>query len=165
MGIHICKHYYKMWVQFIGPCSLGQWIHYLPFIITNEFTQNQVTSLGIQCRNPNIGFMTKCEVQGPTRLKVCLGVKHTFTNGGKCKGWSSMILKCTCAGAMNVHNFGWKGKIVKLGPRDTIKKALKHQCLKCPCIVHLDLICMSYDQKNGWESNWEFDSPPQTLWN
>jgi hypothetical protein len=38
------------------------------------------------CRNPNIGFVTKCEVQGPMRLKVCLGVKHTLKNGGKCKG-------------------------------------------------------------------------------
>ncbi len=23
-------HYYKMWVQFINPCSLDQWIHYFP---------------------------------------------------------------------------------------------------------------------------------------
>jgi hypothetical protein len=46
-------------------------------------------------------------------------------------------------------------------PQDTIKKVLKHRCLKCPLIVHLDLICMSYDQKKGWESNWEFDYQPQ----
>jgi hypothetical protein len=36
--------------------------------------------------NPNIGFTTKSEVQGPMRSKICLGVKHTFTNGGECKG-------------------------------------------------------------------------------
>jgi len=24
-----------------------------------------------------------------------LGVKHTFTNGGECKGWSLMTPKCT----------------------------------------------------------------------
>ncbi len=35
-----------------------------------------------KCRNLNIGFATKCEVQGRMRPKVCLGVKHTLTNGG-----------------------------------------------------------------------------------
>ncbi len=39
-----------------------------------------------QCRNPNIEFATKCEVQGPMRPKVCGSVKHILTNGGKCKG-------------------------------------------------------------------------------
>jgi hypothetical protein len=49
----------------------------------------------------------------------------------------------------------------KLGYQGTIKHVLKHRCLKWPCIVHLNLICMSYDQKKGRESNWEFDSRPQ----
>jgi len=39
-----------------------------------------------------------------------------------------------------------------MDPQDTIKKILKRKCLKCPHIVHLDLICMSYDQKKRWES-------------
>jgi hypothetical protein len=52
----------------------------------------------------------------------------------------------------------------KLGPHDTIKKFLKHRCLKSPCVVHLDLICMSYDFKKGQESNWEFDFWPQIPW-
>jgi len=38
------------------------------------------------CCNPNIGFVTKCEVQKTMRLRVCLGVKHILTNGGKWKG-------------------------------------------------------------------------------
>jgi len=41
----------------------------------------------------------------------------------------------------------------KLGPQDTIKKFLKHRFLRCPCIVHLNLICMSYDFKKRQESN------------
>ncbi len=47
------------------------------------------------CCNPNIKFVTKCGKQRAYETKkVCLGVKHTLTNGGKCKGWSSMIPKC-----------------------------------------------------------------------
>ncbi len=34
------------------------------------------------CRNPNIGFATKCEVQGPMRPRMCLSVKHIITNAG-----------------------------------------------------------------------------------
>jgi hypothetical protein len=26
---------------------------------------------------------------------MCLGVKHAFTDGGECKGWSQMTPKCT----------------------------------------------------------------------
>jgi hypothetical protein len=47
------------------------------------------------------------------------------------------------------------------GPQDTIRKFMKRRCSKCPHIAYLDLICMGYDQKKGWESNWEFDSQPQ----
>jgi hypothetical protein len=46
-------------------------------------------------------------------------------------------------------------KNIKLGPQDTIRKVLKCKWLKCPRIVHLDLICMNYDQKKGWESKIE----------
>jgi hypothetical protein len=42
-----------------------------------------------------------------------------------------------------------KAKNTKLSPQDNIEKVLKCKCLKCPRIVHLDLICMSYDQKKG----------------
>ncbi len=38
------------------------------------------------CHNPNIGFMAKCEMQGPMRLRVCLGVKHTSHKWGKVQG-------------------------------------------------------------------------------
>jgi hypothetical protein len=47
------------------------------------------------CHNLNIGFVIKCGMQGPLSQKMCLGVKHTLTNGGECKGWSPMTPKCT----------------------------------------------------------------------
>jgi hypothetical protein len=40
-------------------------------------------------------------------------------------------------------------KNAKLGPHDTIRKVLKHICLKCLRTFHLDLICMNYDFKKG----------------
>jgi hypothetical protein len=42
-------------------------------------------------------------------------------------------------------------KNTKLHSKEIIKKVLKRRCLKCLCIVHLDLICMSYDKKKGWK--------------
>ncbi len=50
------------------------------------FTTTNVCFYVNFCHNPNIEFVTKCEVQRPMRPRVCLGVKHTLTNGGKCKG-------------------------------------------------------------------------------
>jgi len=47
----------------------------------------------------------------------------------------------------------------KFGPQDIVRIFFKCRCLKCPRIVHLNLKCMSYDQKKGRESNW--DSQPQ----
>jgi hypothetical protein len=67
----------------------------------------------IICHNPNIGFTTKFKVQGPMTLRVCLSVKHTFTNGGRVQGMKpndsqvfSHIGSCTSAGVANVQNHG-----------------------------------------------------------
>ncbi len=54
-------------------------------------------------------------------------------------------------------------KNTKLGPQDTIKKVLKLRCLKFPRIIHLNLICMSYDQKKGWRSNWNLTPNHKSL--
>jgi hypothetical protein len=39
-----------------------------------------------------------------------------------------------------------------------IGKILKRRCLKWSYITHLDIFNTSYGQKNGRESNWQFDS-------
>jgi len=51
----------------------------------------------------------------------------------------------------------------KLSFENIIRKVLKLKCSKYPHIVHLYMICMSYDKKKGRESNYkfEFDSRPQ----
>ncbi len=45
-----------------------------------------------------------------------------------------------------------------LDPQDTNGKVFKSNYLKCPHMIHLNLKCISYDQKKGQDSNWEFDS-------
>jgi hypothetical protein len=82
-----------------------------------------------------------------------------------------MIIKCTLTLGIT---FAWKlqmcralvGKVNKhqIGPHDTIRKVLQRKCFKCHRIVHLDLLCISYDQKKGRESNWKFDSRRQIPW-
>jgi hypothetical protein len=37
----------------------------------------------------------------------------------------------------------------QIGSHDTIIKVLKRRCLNFPFIVHLNMICTSYDQKKG----------------
>jgi hypothetical protein len=41
-----------------------------------------------------------------------------------------------------------------------IENLLKLRCLKWARMTHLDIWNTSYDQKKGWESNWQFDSRP-----
>jgi hypothetical protein len=47
----------------------------------------------------------------------------------------------------------------------TVGKALKCRCRKWPCMIHLNICSTSYSQKKGLESNWQFDSRPQKVWN
>jgi len=132
------------------------------------FFQVQALATSLSYHNLNITFAIKCEVQGPMRTRMCLGVKKTFKSEGKCKGWNPMTPKC--APILGLHLCGsyeclesWLKRQIntKLSPQNTIKKFLKCRCSKCPCIFHLDVICMNYDEKKGWESNWKFDSQPQ----
>jgi hypothetical protein len=46
-----------------------------------------------------------------------------------------------------------------------IEKLLKRRCLKWAYIAHLDICNTSYGQKNGRESNWQFDSQPLKVGN
>jgi hypothetical protein len=46
-----------------------------------------------------------------------------------------------------------------------IGKILKRRCLKWSYITHLDIFNTSYGQKNGRESNWQFDSWPLKVGN
>jgi hypothetical protein len=47
----------------------------------------------------------------------------------------------------------------------TVEKVLKCRCPKWPCMSHLDIYSLSYAQKKGQESNWQFDSRPLKVGN
>jgi len=82
-------------------------------------------------RNRNIGFMIRCEVQGTMRPRVCLGVKHTFTNGGRVEGMKPNNFQvhfhfgsCTCVGVANVQSLGWKSKqSLNWAPRTPLERS------------------------------------------
>jgi hypothetical protein len=85
------------------------------------------------------------------RVRVCLGVK----------GWrrvQRMKPNDSQVQLSELHSYEsyeclelWlEGQTsTKLIPHDTIRKVLKLKCFKCSHIVHLNLICKSYDQKKG----------------
>jgi hypothetical protein len=142
----------------------------LPLIHNSNMTtllQSIFYLCGGKCYNHNIGFVTKCEVQGPMRPRVCLGVKHTFTNGENAKDETQWLPNAfsfwelhSCKSYKCLEPWLERQKNIKLGLQDTIRKVLKCKCLRCPFIVHLNLIFMSYDQDKRWESNGEFDCQP-----
>jgi len=41
-----------------------------------------------------------------------------------------------------------------------IRNLLERKCLKWVCMTHLNIWNISYVKKDGWESNWQFDSRP-----
>jgi len=51
------------------------------------------------------------------------------------------------------------------GVLDVIGKVLKRKYRKWPRIDHLDICSLSYGQKKGRESNWQFDSRPLKIGN
>jgi hypothetical protein len=105
------------------------------------------------------------------RPRVCLGVKQILTNGENARDkaqWLPNALSLwelhSCGSYKCLETWLERQKNTKLGLHDIIRKVLKCRCLRCPFIVHLNLICMSYDQDKRWESNWEFDYQPQIPW-
>ncbi len=64
--------------------------------------------------------------------------------------WTLESLECDCKGQ---NLLPWKKNYI-------IGNLLKLKCLKWAHIAHLDICNISYGQKKGWESNWQFDSWP-----
>jgi hypothetical protein len=99
---------------------------------------------------------------------MCLGVKHTLSNGESAKDGAQWLPSALpfwelhlCKSPEYLKSWLKRKKNTKLGVQDIVGKVLKFRCLKCPHIVHLNLKCMSYDPKKSRDSNWKFDFRPQ----
>ncbi len=85
----------------------------------------------------------------------CEGEAHTPKSGNL---ESSATLGNSELESKGQNNSHW-------GVLNVIGKVLKCRCLNWPRIGHLDIYSPSYGQKQGRESNWQFDSRPQKVGN
>jgi hypothetical protein len=84
--------------------------------------------------------------------------------GVKPNTWKSWDLESS--GTPECLELDSKGKnISHWGVLDVIGKALKRRYRKCPRIGNSDICSLSYGQKKGQESNWQFDSRPLKVGN
>jgi hypothetical protein len=66
-----------------------------------------------------LGLWLSVKCKGPWVKRMCSCVKHTFTNGGECKRWSPMTLKCTPTLGVAFVWKSWRFKAL-------VEKANKH---------------------------------------
>jgi hypothetical protein len=94
---------------------------------------------------------------------------HTPRSARKCEGMHPHTPKATPTwgiGDSKTSKSDYKGQNSSpLRFFYIIGKLLKFRCPKWARINHLDICNTSYDQKKGWESNWQFDSRPQKVGN
>ncbi len=118
------------------------------------------------CCNPSLGLATKaraCKVagqEGSPRVKKSVR-EWTLTLPKEFPFWeveSWLSPKCSESNCKGQNPMDWR--VIY-----TIGKLLKFRCLKWARITHLDIWNMSYGQKKGLESNWQFDSWPLKLRN
>ncbi len=122
----------------------------------------------IICRNPSLGLTTKARGLQSYKPRGSSGVTpHAPGSVGRCDGVNLYTLKATPiwemesqwtlefseGNCMGQNSMNW-------GVLYIIKKLLECRCLKWACIAHLHIWNTSYDEKKGWESNWQFDSWP-----
>jgi hypothetical protein len=85
----------------------------------------------------------------------CEDETHTPKSGNLESSGTPKNSELDCRGQNTLH---W-------GVLDIIGKVLKCRCSKWPRMSHLDICSLSYGQKKGRESNWQFDSRPQKVEN
>jgi hypothetical protein len=120
------------------------------------------------CRNLSLGLATKargCKVAGqvgdPGAFHMLPGVQRVWGNelshsqvNSHVGSWSpERTLESSKRNCRGQNSLPWKVFYI-------IRKLLKFRCLKWACMDHLDIWNISYGQKKGRESNWQFNSRP-----
>jgi hypothetical protein len=100
-------------------------------------------------------FETDMETVATPLCAKCEEETHTPKSGNLESSWTPKNSELDCRGQNTSH---W-------GVLDVIEKVLKSRCPKWPRMSHLDIFSLSYGQKKGQESNWQFDSRPKKFRN
>jgi len=98
--------------------------------------------------------MDKCIVATPLWVK-CEDETHTPKSGNLESFGTFENSELDCRGQNTLH---W-------GVLYIVGKVLKSRCPKWSHMSHLDICSLSYEQKKGRESNWQFDSRPLKVGN
>jgi hypothetical protein len=85
----------------------------------------------------------------------CEGEAHTPKSGKLESPGTPENSELNCKGQISSH----------FSALNVIEKVLKCKCPKWPLMSHLDISNSSYEQKQGRESNWQFDSRPLKVGN
>jgi hypothetical protein len=113
------------------------------------------------CRNPKLGFATKARVrkvagqEGSPRVKESVR-EWTLTPPRELplweleSQWTPKFSENDCRGQTQ-----WIEEFFI-----PLENFLELRCLKWACMTHSDIWNISYGQKKGRESNWQFDSRP-----
>jgi hypothetical protein len=100
--------------------------------------------------------MAKRMVVSQPHFRISVRVKPTLPKSGKLES----------SGTPENSELEFRGQIsLHSSSCHVIGKVLKCRCPKWPRMSHLDIYCLSYGQKKGRESNWQFDSRPLKVGN
>jgi hypothetical protein len=137
-------------------------------LVIKSFQWIRVQRLGLeclelQCCNPSLGFATKAKGLARLRAKRKPG-SHTPCSRECRKMWRnepSHSQSNSHFGRWNPSKGDYRGQnSMAWGVPYIIEKLLERRCLKRALMTHLDTWNISYGQKKGQESNWQFDSEP-----
>jgi hypothetical protein len=154
------------------------WRHVESWFVLNvgcdfTYTTKVILIVNVGCCNPNLGLATKaraCKVVGQEESP---GIKpHALESARKCWGIDPHTPKGipTLGVGVPVDFWMFKEQLQGSNPNGLkifyiIRKILKLKCLKWTRMTHLDIWNISYGQKKGQESNWQFDSWPLEIKN
>ncbi len=119
------------------------------------------------CRNPSLGLATKtkaCKVAG--QMGGPRVISHALGSAKSVREWTLTLPSELPLWELEFEIDFWIFKARLQGSKPIglkiffyiIENILKFKCIKWAPMTHMDIWSTSYDQKKGWESNWQFDS-------
>jgi hypothetical protein len=111
-------------------------------------------NIEITCHNPSLGLVTKVRASKGAGQEWSSQV--TFHALRRLRVWESVRIEFPHFETDSWIFKEWLQGSKSIGLKSSLyhcKKILKHRCLKCACMTHLDIWNTSYGQKKGQKSN------------